>query len=338
MPELNLPTKILFGTDSLRGFPVNDYNRMLIISNGDIAESRGFIHSLEQRCREGKAAQVITLINQSISELYDSALKSAFRNRFDIIIAIGSSSAIDCGMAVSFKSGVPFIAIPYCSVLCATKFGENNYESYCKSPHITVLDPILIQNVSSDTIAYDSMACLTFAFDALLRCSNPVIFSIAKDSVVGIIKNIIPAFRGDILSLEQLMYSMYYAAIAQRNTVSEYSSSIINDSNNSPFGFNYKNRDIGIAYLPNILENQMNASAEVFAQIAKESNLIKYESDSKRHAEALIKEIRSIRAMLGIPHSISNSEIEKIGSMPDTQNTTDIFKLYYYGNFAVPQS
>lgn len=334
MPQLLMPKKLIYGKKALEKIRPERFEHTIVISNGGFLEARGFLHCIESRLKR-TASRISRVINDNAEEAYRLAFEIHLAEEIDCIIAVGSSEIIDCGMLLSKESGAEFIAVPVCSACGMTDFESGSYFEYCKSPDCLVLEPSLMHCVSSATIAYDGFACLAYAFDAMCHDSNSIIDAISYNGAVGIIKNIIPAFRGNMDIMEKLMYSMYLAVAAHRNTP-DVRTSLLSEACNFFSDFGYSKNSICAVCLPSVLEYETDILKDSLARMANDLGLC-YTHDSKELASAkMLDEIRSIQASLGIMRSISGfgMDFEEFNDLKLNRNVpTDLLDLCFNGSF-----
>ena len=303
MPELLMPKRIVYGKNSLNKIKTERHEHTVIISDGGFLESRGFIHAVDSKLKKF-SAQVSLITDGNAQELYRQAAELHFINEIDSIVAIGGASVIDCGMLLSKESGAEFIAIPINSACGITDFENGKYYDYRNSPDCVILDPQLMNCVGSGAIAYDGMCCLAYAFDALSENSNPIIHSLAYDGAKGIIRNILPAFRGNMYSLERLMYSMYLSVAAHRNTV-QSAGSLFSRTAEFFEQFGYSKASVLAVCLPAIAEYEKEMLSNELFWLAVDSDVARSDDGADFVTAKMLDELRSIQAALGIPRSIS---------------------------------
>lgn len=334
MPEIHLPQKIIFERNTLEHFSAKRVDRTILICDSEIIKNRGTLEQLENRCRK-YSTQVSTVFNTNVHELYNLASEEFFLDEAELIVAIGSAAAIDCGMLLTNESGADFTAIPCCCASAMTDFENGEYFSYRHSPTTLVLDPALIEYLSSSTVAYDALAAFAYAVDTLNLTDNIITKSLAIHGAVGIYKSIISACRGDIASLEKLMYSMYFAVAAHRNAKGIEKSYL---SRISRFfaDYGYPKSSVCAVILPNIMEYEETAIRRGLFEIATAVGIAQDDDDPEFATVKLIDEVRRIQAKLGVPRAVSGFALTENAyqtrrihsNIPD-----DLLDLCYYGSF-----
>lgn len=334
MSEIFLPGKIIYGKDSLGRLSLDEHGHTLIISDGSFVETRGFLSAVTDRAKR-TADKVSVIVNGNIGELYEHSSELFFSDEFDSIIAVGGAGVIDCAMLLSKESDSPFTAIPTCSACAVTDFDGGGYYSYRKSPECVVLDPQLMHCVSSGAVAYEGLACLAFAADALCESSDPIIHSMSFDCIAGIMKNIVPSFRGNMNAMENLMYSMYAAVVAHRNTKSA-ERSLANQTASFFSEFGYSKPAVLAVCIPSIIENNADVLKDDLCRLAFTLNMASGSESKEMLAAKMTDEIRRIQASLSVPRSISGFGLdaerfnaEKHGSSVPT----DLLDLCFNGSF-----
>lgn len=334
MPQLLMPGRIIYGAKALDKIHPKRLEHTVIISDGGFLESRGFIHQVENRVKR-LSAKIDTIINGNRDELYRLAAEIHMADEIDCIISIGGGGIIDCGMLLSEESGAEFIAIPVSAACGMTDFESGKYFDYRKSPDCVVLDPALMHCVSSGMLAYDGFACLGYAFDCLCSTNNPVIQSIAYNGASGIIRNIIPAFRGNMDILEKLMYSMYLAVAAHRNTA-ESKVSLATGVSEFFGNFGYSKNSVLAVCVPSLIEFNTDVLQDILVRLADDLNLSVMNESREGAAVRMLDEIRKTQAALGIPRSISGFGLGSDGfngSKSASGLPADLLDLCYYGSF-----
>lgn len=334
MPEIYLPQKIVFEKNALTRFSSGNAEKILIVCDSEILLNRGTVELIKNRCLQ-RSSDVQTVFDINPEALYGKASEAFFSNEADLIIAVGTAGAIDCGMLLSHESGAEFTAIPCCCASSMTDFENNDYYSYRHSPSTLILDPKLIEYIPSSAVAYDALAALAYAIDTLVITENIITKSLAIHAATGIFKSIIPACRGDIPSLEKLMYSMYFAVASHRNS-KEIEKSYLSRVSRFFADFGYPRASVCALILPNIIEYEETAIRNGLFEIAQAVGITRDDDDPSFATIRLIDEIRKIQAQLGIPRSVSGFNLTEAAyhsrrihsDIPD-----DILDLCYYGSF-----
>ncbi len=334
MPEIYMPEKIIYGKDTLKSFRPDICDRAILICDSDILINRGFVDLIRKKSNK-IISQLNIVVNQNINELYSSASEAFFNSEADLIIAAGSSSAIDCGMLLSYESGADFTAIPCCGASGMTDFEHSNYFSYRHSPNTLVLDPSIIECMPSGAVSYDALASFAYALDTLLNSDNIITRSLATGGAVGIFKNIISACRGDIASLEGLMYAMYFSVAAHRNGA-DLESSTLSKASKFFSQFGYSKSAVCALIIPNIMEYEKDRLADGLFEIAKATGLAQPDYVPEFANERLIDFVRKTQASLSIPRAISGfglSENEYLAKRAECDLPEDLLDLCFYGSF-----
>lgn len=334
MPEIYLPEKIIFKKNVLNEFSPDVCNHALLICDSESMQNSGAVEMLKNKSTM-IISHVSVVVNSDVGALYNDASEMFFKKEAELIIAAGSATAIDCGMLLSHESKTEFTAIPCCGACAMTDFEHGEYYSYRHSPDTVILDPSIISCMPSGTVAYDGMACFAYAIDALGNTDNVISHSFALQGATGILKNIIPAYRGDIIALERLLYSMYFAVVAHRNGADLENSDL---SKTSKFfaDFGYPRSSVCALIIPNIMENEEFVLREDLFRIAVDTGMA-HKNDSSDFAKVkLIDEIRKIQASVGIPRAVSGfglNENEYRNKKSSTTVSDDLLDLCYYGSF-----
>lgn len=334
MPEINFPEKIIFGKDTINSFHPEGCEHAIVICDSDVMVNRGFLDLIT--CKITKIiSHVSTVVNSNVHALYNEASERFFAQEAQLIISLGTSAVIDCGMLLSHEGKTRFAAIPCCGACGLTDFDSGGYYSYRHSPDTVILDSSLIRCVPSDMIAYDSMACLALAAQALKDADNIITKDLAVSGAAGIIKNIIPAYRGNIDALERLMYAMYFAVVAHRNS-DNTESSLLDRASGFFAGFGYPKASVCALISPTVMENEEHNFKCSLYEIAVESGIARPDDMRDYAVDRLTDEIRKMQAMLGIPRAVSGfglNENEYRNRKSSTSVSDDLLDLCYYGSF-----
>lgn len=334
MPEIHLPQKIIFERNALEHFSAKRVDRTILICDSEIIKNRGTLEQLENRCRK-YSTQVSTVFNTNVHELYNLASEEFFLDEAELIVAIGSAAAIDCGMLLTHESGADFTAIPCCCACAMTDFENGEYFLYRHSPTTLVLDPALTEHLPSVTVSYDALAAFAYAVDTLNSTDNIITKSLAIHGAVGIYKSIISACRGDIASLEKLMYSMYFAVAAHRNAKGIENSYL---SRVSRFfaDYGYTKSSVCAVILPNIMEYEEASTRNGLFEIANAVGIAREDDDPSFANLKLIDEVRRIQAKLGVPRAVSGFNLNENSYQTrriHSNISDDLLDLCYYGSF-----
>lgn len=334
MPEIYLPEKIIFKKNVLNEFRPDVCNHALLISDSESMQNSGAIENLNTKSKM-IITHVSTVVNTNIHRLYNDAADAFISNEAELIIAAGSGAAIDCGMLLSYESGAKFTAIPCGCASALTDFENAEYYSYRHSPNTLILDPSLIEKVPSGEIAYGGLASLAYAIDVLGYSDNVIIRSLAMHGAIGILKNIIPAYRGDMTALEGLMYSMYFAVASHRNA-KKVEKSLLSRTASFFSGLGFSKASVCAVILPEILEAENGAFNSHLAEIAVTMNIAHHTDTEHTAALMLAEKIRRIAASLTIPRAISGfglSPLEFQKAKLQSDLPEDILETCYYGSF-----
>ena len=331
MPEIFLPQSIAFGNDSLKSLRSKLNDSVLVISDSTDFQNTEFYNSSSQACLK-MIPQDSIVVNQNIAELYDTSIKFISDKSPQNIIGIGKSETIDCAMLLSYQSGIDFTAIPYGCACGMTDFKGTEYTEYKKSPSSVILNAKLIFKLGSGAVAYDSLACFSYAIDTLISCNNNIIYDMAINGAVGILNTVVPSFRGDVVALEKLMYHMYYCVVAHRNTANA-DNSVLNSITKFFAQFGYPKQSIAALCIPNIMEHYICAP---FAEIMRKSSFINYAESDEDCALNLIEKVRNLQASMSIPRSVraygaNESLYNELAKKSKIQR--DLLDKCFYGSF-----
>lgn len=334
MPEIYLPERIIFKRNIIKDFCPEKCEHAILISDSEILRNHK-IPDLIHRKSTMIISHVSVIVNPDVHSLYNQAAETFFSREAELIIAIGSGAAIDCGMLLSYESGARFTAIPCSCASALTDFETADYYSYRHSPDTLVLDPSLTSLLPSCAIAYDALASFAYAVETIKAVDNEIVKSLALHGAVGVYKNIIPAFRGEITALEKLMYSMYFCVASHRNA-NNIQDSYLNRISRFFAGFGYSKASVCALIIPNIMEYEETELRDGLFEIAVAVGLAQSDEDPSFVSIRMIDEIRKIQASAGIPRAVSGFNLSesayqsrKIHSdIPD-----ELLDLCYYGSF-----
>ena len=334
MPEIYLPGKIIFGKDNINKFHPEGCESAIIICDNDVFCDRGFLQKLQQQSTK-MISHVRTVVNSNIHELYLQASEKFFEFDAELIIAAGGAAAIDCGMLLSHEGKTRFTAIPCCAASAMSDFETGCYEAYRHSPDTVILDSALFSCMPSGMIAFDGFACLAYAIDTLKNADNVITRDFAVSGAVGILKNIIPACRGNIDALERLMYAMYFSVAAHRN-ITDLESSLLSRTSRFFADFGYPRASVCALIVPNVMEDELPFIKGELYEIALKSGVAHADDYPDLATDKLIEHVRKIQAALNVPRAVSGfglNENEYRNKMSSSTVPDDFLDLCYYGGF-----
>ena len=240
----------------------------------------------------------------------------------DIIIAVGSAAVIDCVSELCTKYKIKYIAAPSSLLYCIKTM-----------PQTVVLDTHMIKCVNSVSIAYDSMAAFSLACEAMYDDNNQIVHLSGLQSACDILQNIVPAFRGEINSLEKIMYSMFIASISYMNAANN-KDSLFEQVIDFFSAFGFSKSSVSALCIPDILE--CSGRIHELAELSIKLGNTKISDNEEYSAEKIIEKIRSTQAIIGIPRSMKAfgiSESEYIKKAEKNKSIREITDLCYYGSF-----
>lgn len=334
MPEINFPEKIIFGKDTVNDFHPEGCEHAILICDSEVMVNRGFLDLIKNKSTK-IISHVSTVVNSNVYELYSQAAEIFFENEAQLIISAGSSAAIDCGMLLSHEGKTRFAAIPCCGASAMADFDGNSYYAYRHSPDTVILDSSIISCVPSGMVAFDGMACFAYAVDTLKNTDNIITKDLAVAGAVGILKNIIPAYRGNMTALERLMYAMYFTVVAHRNGA-DLENSLLSRTSKFFADFGYPRSSVCALIIPTVMENEELFLKNSLYEIAIQSGIAHIDDYPDFAVRKLIEEVRKIQASLSIPRAVSGfnlNENEYRNKKSSTNVSDDFLDLCYYGSF-----
>lgn len=253
--EFNLPTRILFGWESLRKLPhiMHDFgNKVLLVTGHNSARKSGVLTSVQKTLEEKRIE--ITLFNQVESEpscdTVNTGVKLAKSKNCEVVIGLGGGSAIDVAKAIAAiskteglveefqsgfrvleKPGLPFIAIPTTagtgSEVTANAVLIDNQKKIKQSFHdeylfakIALVDPELTMGLPPQLTAYSGMDALCQAIESYVsKDANPLTDAIAIQAIKLVKDNLLRAYTdgNDKDARTAMAYAALFSGIALTN-------------------------------------------------------------------------------------------------------------------------
>jgi alcohol dehydrogenase class IV len=228
--EFNLPTKIIFGWESLRKLPqiMAQYgDKVLLVTGHNSAKKSGVLTSVQSTLEERKIE--IILFSQVEPEpscdTVNSGVRLAKEKKCDVVIGLGGGSALDVAKAIAAiskteglieefqagtrileKPGLPFIAIPTTagtgsevtpnSVLINTqKKIKQSFHDPLMFAKVALVDPELTMAMPPQLTAYSGIDALCQAIESFVsKDANPLTDSIAIHAIKLIKDNLLKAY------------------------------------------------------------------------------------------------------------------------------------------------
>ena len=331
MSEISLPQKIFFGDDSVRKFAQSYYKNILILSDAETVKQTEALGEIKDEL-EKNTPDIKLLVSKDFNELYEKSIKYISEKDPDRLVAVGSAWLMDAAMFISYQSGVDFAAVPYFSSCSMTDFDNTEYRVYRRSPVEVVLDPDLAMQITSGTVAYDSMSCFAYAADALMHGSNSIISSLALSSAAGILNHAVGAYRGNFKSNARLQYSMYCAVLAYRNSA-DLVDSMLDEVTSFFAKLGIKKQTAAAICIPDYLEHNR---CDALGELARQVGLFRSGEDVSFSVDRLIERVRRIQASLNIPRSIGAVYSDRELYSAFCENThlpSELLDTCFYGSF-----
>lgn len=331
MSEIFLPQKIIYGDNSVKKFAHGGFEHVLMLSDKSEPTYESLLESIRaELCK--KIPCVECIVESNLTDLRSQAISYISHSQPERLVAVGTAELIDAAMLISYQTGVEFTAVPLFSSCAMTDFDEAEYRNYRKSPCETVLDTEFVKYVNSDTAAYDAFSCFAYAVDSLISCENTVVFSLALMSAADILNNAVGAYRGNYKAIQKLMYSMYYAVLAHRNMLS-LSASVIDDVTSFFARLGVSKQTAAAICIPEIMDYHR---SDIFAEIARATGLCRSNEALSDTVDRLIERVRTVRAALNIPRSISAICPDRTAFNAFCENShlpRELLELCYNGSF-----
>lgn len=331
MSEISLPQKIFFGDDSVRKFAQSYYENILILSDAETVKQTEALGEIKDEL-EKNTPDIKLLVSKDFNELYEKSIKYISEKDPDRLVAVGSAWLMDAAMFISYQSGVGFAAVPYFSSCSMTDFDNTEYRVYRRSPVEVVLDPDLAMQITSGTVAYDSMSCFAYAAEALMHGSSNIISSLALSSAAGILNHAVGAYRGNFKSIARLQYSMYCAVLAYRNSA-DLGDSMLDEVTSFFAKLGIKKQTAAAICIPDYLEHNR---CDALGELARQVGLFRSGEDVSFSVDRLIERVRRIQASLNIPRSIGAVYSDRELYSAFCENThlpSELLDTCFYGSF-----
>lgn len=331
MSEISLPQKIFFGDDSVRKFAQSYYENILILSDAETVKQTEALGEIKDEL-EKNTPDIKLLVSKDFNELYEKSIKYISEKDPDRLVAVGSAWLMDAAMFISYQSGVDFAAVPYFSSCSMTDFDNTEYRVYRRSPVEVVLNPDLAMQITSGTVAYDSMSCFAYAAEALMHGSSSIISSLALSSAAGILNHAVGAYRGNFKSIARLQYSMYCAVLAYRNSA-DLGDSMLDEVTSFFAKLGIKKQTAAAICIPDYLEHNR---CDALGELARRVGLFRSGEDVSFSVDRLIERVRRIQASLNIPRSIGTVYSDRELYSAFCENThlpSELLDTCFYGSF-----
>lgn len=331
MSEISLPQKIFFGDDSVRKFAQSYYENILILSDAETVKQTEALGEIKDEL-EKNTPDIKLLVSKDFNELYEKSIKYISEKDPDRLVAVGSAWLMDAAMFISYQSGVDFAAVPYFSSCSMTDFDSTEYRVYRRSPVEVVLDPDLAMQITSGTVAYDSMSCFAYAVEALMHGSSSIISSLALSSAAGILNHAVGAYRGNFKSIARLQYSMFCAVLAYRNSA-DLVDSMLDEVTSFFAKLGIKKQTAAAICIPDYLEHNR---CDALGELARQVGLFRSGEDVSFSVDRLIERVRRIQASLNIPRSIGAVYSDRELYSAFCENThlpSELLDTCFYGSF-----
>lgn len=221
MNDMQFPSRLCCGMDSIQKLFDGENKRVLIISDGGTVMRTGALLKMKRKFEAGESKADI-LLNDNAEELFRLTREKIARDSPDLIVAAGDGKTLDCAAAVSSLTGISYVALPEVAPTALKEYDTLDIFLYKKAPEKCILDSESILAANSGKIAYEALALMCMATESAIKSNNRYISSLAETAVKEIYNNILPSYRGEISARENLSSAMYAAFEAYINSF-EYS-------------------------------------------------------------------------------------------------------------------
>lgn len=338
MLSLQLPGEIHSGIDALEKIFDRDYENVLIISDSGLSQRSGALLKLRRKFNAVMTRNEV-IISDNAQELFDRAKKYADSHIPEAIITVGDGKTLDCGSAVSKLCGIPLISVVETLPCALSEFDTLDMFLYKKAPDICIADPSFISLADSSKIAYEALGMSCLALESAVVSSDRYISSVGGRAFYEIMKNILPAFRGEISARENLCCAMLAAYTAYINSF-EYSWQSAAFRTASFFS-QWNSDRIGIlaASAVNLAEYFSENFTESYSALARSFDITPLDEIASSY---LTGEIRRIQASMSVPFAVKHflPDESGFGSACNglSDEDRDLIMRCYYGNITFIRS
>lgn len=338
MSVLNFPCTVYSGIDSLEKIFQNDYESVLIISDGKLSQRSGALIKLKRKF-DALLTRNEVIISENSDELFTEAKQYAEAHIPEAVIAVGDGAIIDCGCAVSKLTGIPFIAVIEVLPCALSEFDTLDPFLYRNPPKVCIIDPSFINISDSQKIAYSALGMAALALESAVSACDRYIAALAEKSFYEIYKNTLPAYRGEISARENLCGAMYAAYTAYINSF-DYSWQSAAFRIASFFSkWNGEKISILAACAVHLAEFLYETESEKFSEISKRMELTQLHEIAPSF---LIEELRRISAAMSVPFALKSFLIDEkefsAACSELTEEDRDLFHRCMYGNVVFRKS
>ncbi|MBQ8783817.1 MAG: iron-containing alcohol dehydrogenase [Clostridia bacterium] len=302
MAVLQLPEYIYSGMDSISRIFDSECKKMLVISSVDAERSTNILSAFFQKAQK-HSVKADFLTEDNPSELFSLIQEKLVDETPELIVAVGDGKIIDCAMAVSSMSGIPYCAVP--QVAPSALWESDSVEAFMtrKIPSVCVLDPDIIVNSNSAKIAYEGLGMLTVCAESFLCADGRYVKSMAKTAFRQIYENLFDAFKGEISARENLLEGMYWAYISFVNSHDFSWESPCYRLCDFFKSFGIDALSLLAASCVQVVKNVYKDNESALRELACEVNASNQQELSSMY---LIEKIRQIRAKMFVPSCIRN--------------------------------
>lgn len=342
--ELNLPTRIIFGWQSLNRLPgiLRDLDkRVLLITGRYSAKSSGLLKRIKTLLEDFVLEIFAGVEPESSCLTVNRAISFAKEKNSKVIIGLGGGSSIDVAKCVAGLAnkvgkveeylrgkrqweypGLDFIAIPTTSgtgaevtpnaVLLDTerkvKASLRHRSLFAK---IAIVDPELTLSLPKDLTAYSGMDALCQSMESFVSSgASPLTDGICKESIELIAKNILKVYINpkDILARISMSYASLLSGIALCNAHMGAVHGLAH-----PLGAIYKipHGLLCGLLLPYVMEFNLDVTKEKYALISPVFGIDLKGLNNKVAARLLILKIKKLLKRLSFPSNLKELKVKK---------------------------
>ena len=338
MSRLQFPHRLYSGMAAFENIFNEDYESVLIISDGNLSGKSGALIKLKRKF-DSLLTRAEVIVSDDSQELFSQAKKYCDVHIPEALIAMGDGKTLDCGRAVSGLCEIPLVCVIETVPCSLTEYNTQDMFLYKNSADICIIDPMFINISDSSKIAYEALGTACLALESAVCGKNRYITAVAAKAFYEIYKNIMPAYRGEISARENLVSAMYASYTAYINSF-DYSWQSASFRIAEFFSKWNSEKISTLAVCITALSEYLNENfSEKFSAFSGGLKLTPLEEISPVF---LIDEIRRIQATVSVPFALKNFLIDEsdFAACCDehSQEDRDLFYRCFYGKISFIKS
>lgn len=278
------------------------YKNLLLLTDTQIDKASAVPSAFFQKARN-HSVRAERISSDNPVELFSLIRERLVDETPELIVAMGDGKIIDCAMAASSMSGIPYCAVPQTAPTALWESDDVEAHLNRKVPSVCILDLDMIVSSHSAKIAYEGLGMLALCAESFHLARNRYVKSAAQTAFCQIYENLSDSFRGEISARENLLEGMYWAHISFVNS----------------HGFSWESpcyrlceffRSFGIDGLSllavscvQIIKNICCKDEDALRQLAQK---LKITPQTELSGLLLVEKIRRLRASMSVPSCIKN--------------------------------